>query len=224
MGLNTLLKNMTQEQIAAIRKDYTLHALNEEDEAFSPFDQFKKWWEDAEKSDILEMNAMTLSTVSPEGLVDGRTVLLKGFDEQGFVFFTNYNSEKSRHLDANANCCLLFFWRELERQVRINGIAERISSAESIAYFNSRPDGSKIGAWASPQSMVVAGASWLKETYEYYAERFKHGEIPKPPHWGGYRVKATRIEFWQGRPSRMHDRMLYTPLDNGGWKIERLAP
>jgi pyridoxamine 5'-phosphate oxidase len=224
MGLNTLLKNMTQEQIAAIRKDYTFHALNEEDVAFSPFDQFKKWWEDAEKSDILEMNAMTLSTVSPEGLVDGRTVLLKGFDEQGFVFFTNYNSEKSRHLDANANCCLLFFWRELERQVRINGIAERISSAESIAYFNSRPDGSKIGAWASPQSMVVAGASWLKETYEYYAERFKHGEIPKPPHWGGYRVKATRIEFWQGRPSRMHDRMLYTPLDNGGWKIERLAP
>lgn len=215
---------MTQEQIAAIRKDYTLHALNEEDVAFSPFDQFKKWWEDAENSDILEMNAMTLSTLSPEGLVDGRTVLLKGFDEQGFVFFTNYNSEKSRALDVNANCCLLFFWRELERQVRINGIAERISSAESIAYFNSRPDGSKIGAWASPQSMVVAGASWLKETYEYYAERFKHGEIPKPPHWGGYRVKATRIEFWQGRPSRMHDRMLYTPLDNGGWKIERLAP
>lgn len=215
---------MTQEQIAAIRKDYTLDALNEEDVAFSPFDQFKKWWEDAEHSDILEMNAMTLSTVSPDGLVDARTVLLKGFDDHGFIFFTNYNSEKSRHLDANGNCCLLFFWKELERQVRINGVAEKISTAESIAYFNSRPDGSKIGAWASPQSMVVAGASWLKETFEYYAERFKHGEIPKPPHWGGYRVRPTRMEFWQGRPSRMHDRMLYTPGVDGTWKIERLAP
>lgn len=216
---------MTQEQIAAIRKDYTLHALNEEDVAFSPFDQFKKWWEDAEQSEILEVNAMTLATVDASGMADARTVLLKGFDDQGFVFFTNYNSAKSTQLDQNSQCCLLFFWKELERQVRINGIAEQISSAESIAYFNSRPDGSKIGAWASPQSVVVAGASWLKETFEYYAERFKHGEIPKPPHWGGYRVRPTRMEFWQGRPSRMHDRILYTPVGgDGSWKIERLAP
>jgi len=168
---------------------------------------------------------MTLATVDANGMADARTVLLKGFDDQGFVFFTNYNSAKSTQLDQNKQCCLLFFWKELERQVRINGIAEQISSAESIAYFNSRPDGSKIGAWASPQSVVVAGASWLKETFEYYAERFKHGEIPKPPHWGGYRVRPTRIEFWQGRPSRMHDRILYTPVGgNGSWKIERLAP
>jgi pyridoxamine 5'-phosphate oxidase len=216
---------MTQEQIAAIRKDYTLHALNEEDVAFSPFDQFKKWWEDAEQSKILEVNAMTLATVDASGMADARTVLLKGFDDQGFVFFTNYNSAKSTQLDQNSQCCLLFFWKELERQVRINGIAEQISSAESIAYFNSRPDGSKIGAWASPQSVVVAGASWLKETFEYYAERFKHGEIPKPPHWGGYRVRPTRMEFWQGRPSRMHDRILYTPVaGDGSWKVERLAP
>ncbi len=215
---------MTQEQIAAIRKDYSLHALNEEEVAATPLAQFRKWWSDAEQSQITEVNAMTLATVDPGGLVDARTVLVKGFDEQGFVFFTNYNSAKSAQLDANPNCCLLFFWKELERQVRINGMAERISSAESIAYFNSRPDGSKIGAWASPQSMVVAGKSWLKETFEYYAERFKHGEIPKPPHWGGYRVKPTRIEFWQGRPSRMHDRILYTPGDAGEWKIERLAP
>jgi pyridoxamine 5'-phosphate oxidase len=216
---------MTQEQIAALRKDYTLHALNEEDVAFSPFDQFKKWWEDAEQSKILEVNAMTLATVDANGMADARTVLLKGFDDQGFVFFTNYNSAKSTQLDQNSQCCLLFFWKELERQVRINGIAEQISSAESIAYFNSRPDGSKIGAWASPQSVVVAGASWLKETFEYYAERFKHGEIPKPPHWGGYRVRPTRMEFWQGRPSRMHDRILYTPVGgDGSWKIERLAP
>ncbi len=215
---------MTQEQIAGIRKDYTLHALNEEDVTSNPIDQFRIWWKEAEQSQILEVNAMTLATVAPDGLVDARTVLVKGFDEQGFVFFTNYNSAKSTHLDENPNCCLLFFWKELERQVRINGVATRIDAAESIAYFNSRPDGSKIGAWASPQSMVVAGKNWLKETFEYYAERFKHGEIPKPPHWGGYRVKPTRIEFWQGRPSRMHDRILYTPNAEGGWKIERLAP
>jgi pyridoxamine 5'-phosphate oxidase len=215
---------MTQEQVAAIRKDYTLHALNEEDVSATPIEQFRHWWSDAEQSQILEVNAMTLATVAADGLVDARTVLVKGFDEQGFVFFTNYNSAKSTQLDENPNCCLLFFWKELERQVRINGMAERISSAESIAYFNSRPDGSKVGAWASPQSMVVAGKSWLKETFEYYAERFKHGEIPKPPHWGGYRVKPTRMEFWQGRPSRMHDRILYSPGENGGWKIERLAP
>jgi pyridoxamine 5'-phosphate oxidase len=215
---------MTQEQVAAIRKDYTLHALNEEDVSATPIEQFRHWWSDAEQSQILEVNAMTLATVAADGLVDARTVLVKGFDEQGFVFFTNYNSAKSTQLDENPNCCLLFFWKELERQVRINGLAERISSAESIAYFNSRPDGSKVGAWASPQSMVVAGKSWLKETFEYYAERFKHGEIPKPPHWGGYRVKPTRMEFWQGRPSRMHDRILYSPGENGGWNIERLAP
>lgn len=215
---------MTQEEIASIRKDYTLHSLNEEDVSENPIDQFRKWWQDAEQSQILEMNAMTLASVSPDGMVDARTVLVKGFDEQGFVFFTNYNSSKSKQLDGNPLCCLLFYWKELERQVRINGVAERISNVESIAYFNSRPDGSKIGAWASPQSMVVAGASWLKETFDFYAERFKHGEIPKPPHWGGYRVKPNRIEFWQGRPSRMHDRILYTPKDKGKWKIERLAP
>lgn len=216
--------NMTQEQIAAIRKDYTLHALNEDDVTEHPIDQFKIWWHDAEQSQVLEWNAMTLATVAADGMVDARTVLVKGFDEHGFVFFTNYNSVKSEQLDGQPQCCLLFYWKELERQVRINGVADRISNAESIEYFNSRPDGSKIGAWASPQSMVVAGASWLKETFEYYAERFKHGEIPKPPHWGGYRVKPSRIEFWQGRPSRMHDRILYTPKAEGGWRIERLAP
>ena len=215
---------MTQDHIAAIRKDYTLHSLNENDVASKPIDQFRIWWKDAEQSQVPEINAMTLATVAPDGMVDARTVLVKGFDEDGFVFFTNYNSVKSAQLDEHPQCCLLFYWKELERQVRINGVAERISSAESIAYFNSRPDGSKIGAWASPQSMVVAGKSWLKETFEYYAERFKHGEIPKPPHWGGYRVKPNRIEFWQGRPSRMHDRILYTPREDGGWKIERLAP
>ncbi len=216
---------MKPEDIARLRKDYTLHSLNEDEVAASPIDQFDRWWKDAEQSQIIEMNAMTLATVGEEGMVDARTVLLKAFDENGFVFFTNYNSTKSSQLAHNANCCLLFFWKELERQVRINGVAEKISMKESIEYFDSRPDGSKIGAWASPQSMVVAGKAWLKETYQYYAERFKHGHIPKPPHWGGYRVRPVRIEFWQGRPSRMHDRILYTSAaSSGNWKTERLAP
>ncbi len=215
---------MKPEDIAQLRKDYTLHSLNEDDVADSPITQFQRWWEDAEKSEILEMNAMTLATVGHDGMPEARTVLVKAFDENGFVFFTNYNSAKSKQLDFNVNCCLLFFWKELERQVRINGIAEKISAKESIEYFDSRPDGSKIGAWASPQSLVVAGKAWLKETFEYYAERFKHGHIPKPPHWGGYRVKPVRMEFWQGRPSRMHDRILYTQTAEGVWKTERLAP
>lgn len=215
---------MKPEELSHLRKEYTLHTLNEDDVEVSPFKQFERWWQDAERSQIEEMNAMTLATSGKEGLTDARTVLLKAFDDKGFVFFTNYNSAKSSQLDFNANCCLLFFWKELERQVRIHGIAEKISVKESIEYFDSRPDGSKIGAWASPQSVVVAGTSWLKETFQYYAERFRHGKIPKPPHWGGYRVKPVRIEFWQGRPSRMHDRILYSESETGVWKMERLAP
>jgi pyridoxamine 5'-phosphate oxidase len=215
---------MKPEELSQLRKDYSLHSLNEEDVADSPIAQFERWWMDAENSQIEEMNAMTLATIGHDGMVDARTVLIKAFDEKGFVFFTNYNSAKSTQLDFNANCCLLFFWKELERQVRINGVAEKISAKESIEYFDSRPHGSKLGAWASPQSMVVAGKALLVETFEYYAERFKHGKIPKPPHWGGYRVKPTRMEFWQGRPSRMHDRILYTEDDAGKWKAERLAP
>jgi pyridoxamine 5'-phosphate oxidase len=215
---------MTKEEIAAIRKEYTLHSLDVEDLAFEPVLQFEKWWKQAETSGIDEMNAMTLATAGADGMPDARTVLLKHFDSEGFVFFTNYNSTKGLQLEHNPKCSLLFFWKELERQVRINGVAEKISAKESMAYFDSRPDGSKIGAWASPQSVAVAGKAWLKETFEYYTERFKHGHIPKPPHWGGYRVKPIAIEFWQGRPNRMHDRFKYTPAENGIWKIERLAP
>lgn len=218
------LCGMNAQTIAALRKEYTRQALNEEDVAPTPIEQFDVWWKEAMASEIEEVNAMTLATAGADGMVDARTVLLKGYDAAGFVFFTNYNSVKSRQLAENPNCCLLFHWKELERQIRINGVAERISTEESIAYFNSRPDGSKIGAWASPQSMVVAGKAWLTETFHYYAERFKHGQIPKPPHWGGFRVKPFRMEFWQGRPNRMHDRILYTPDGNGGWKRERLAP
>lgn len=215
---------MNPEDLLQLRKDYTLNALNEVDVADTPIEQFEKWWNETEESKIEERNAMTLATSDKDGMADARIVLLKAYDERGFVFFTNYNSAKSAQLDHNPKACLLFFWKELERQVRINGIAERISMKESIDYFDSRPEGSQIGAWASPQSMVVAGKSWLKETFQYYTERFKHGKIPKPPHWGGYRIKPISIEFWQGRPSRMHDRILYTAQDVGKWKIERLAP
>jgi pyridoxamine 5'-phosphate oxidase len=210
--------------IADIRKDYQLQSLSEADVATNPVAQFGKWWDNAVKSDIDEVNAMTLATVNAEGVPSARVVLLKGYDENGFIFFTNYNSNKGNELEKNANACLVFFWKELERQIRITGIAEKISTEDSIAYFNSRPDGSKIGAWASPQSLAVAGKAWLKETFDYYRERFKHGEIPKPPHWGGYRVKPVKVEFWQGRPSRMHDRIQYTLQVDGNWGIERLAP
>ncbi|MBS1655765.1 MAG: pyridoxamine 5'-phosphate oxidase [Bacteroidetes bacterium] len=215
---------MSTEHIAALRKEYTLYSLDEDSVHKSPFTQFDTWWKQAEESQIEEVNAMTLATIGRDGMTDARIVLLKAFDERGFVFFTNYNSSKSGQLTYNPNCCLLFYWKEMERQVRINGVATKISVEESIHYFNSRPDGSKIGAWASPQSMVVAGQAWLKETFNYYKERFKHGSIPKPPHWGGYRVNPLRIEFWQGRPNRMHDRILYTPQQDKVWKIERLAP
>ncbi len=210
--------------IADIRKDYQLQSLLETDVAHNPFEQFNKWWDDALKSEIDEVNAMTLATADKDAMPSARIVLLKGFDEKGFVFFTNYNSQKGSELAQNDRACLVFFWKELERQVRIYGNAEKISTEENIAYFNSRPNGSKIGAWASPQSLVVAGTAWLKETFDYYRERFKHGEIPKPPNWGGYRVKPFKIEFWQGRPNRLHDRILYSKTQEGSWKFERLAP
>lgn len=214
----------TMQNAADIRTDYKKQTLLEADVDADPIKQFETWWNEALKSDIYEVNAMTLATADTNGVPSARIVLLKGFDEKGFVFFTNYNSQKGNELAQNDKACLVFFWKELERQVRVTGVAEKITPEESIAYFNSRPDGSKIGAWASPQSLVVAGKAWLKETFDYYMERFKHGEIPKPPHWGGYRVKPYKIEFWQGRPNRLHDRIMYTSETDHSWKIERLAP
>jgi pyridoxamine 5'-phosphate oxidase len=210
--------------IADIRTDYKMQQLSEEDVAATPKAQFDKWWNDAVNSDIDEVNAMTLATVNEQGIPDARIVLLKDFDEAGFVFFTNYNSAKGNTLQQNKNACLVFFWKELERQVRITGIAEKISEAESTAYFNSRPSGSKIGAWASPQSQVVPDKEWLEENYKKMSAAYTDSSIEKPPHWGGYRVMPFKIEFWQGRPSRMHDRILYTKQTDGSWKIERLAP
>lgn len=211
-------------EIADIRTDYSKKSLSETDVNADPVKQFTTWWHEALDSKFDEVNAMTLATVGENGVPCARTVLLKGYDEQGFIFFTNYDSRKGKHISGNSNVCLLFFWKELERQVIITGNAEKISVEESMAYFNSRPEGSKLGAWASAQSAVVAGTAFLKETFNFYRERFKHGEIPKPPHWGGYRVKPGTIEFWQGRPSRMHDRIQYTLQNDGTWRIERLAP
>jgi pyridoxamine 5'-phosphate oxidase len=215
---------MTAEEIARLRKDYSLHSLNEEEVASSPIGQFERWWNDAEQSQIIEMNAMTLATTGDDNFADARTVLLKGFDARGFVFFTNYNSTKSRELSFNPACCLLFHWKELERQVRIKGIAGKIAPQENDDYFNTRPEGSQVGAWSSPQSEVVESKRWLEETFKQYAEKFKKEKLHRPPHWGGFRVKPIKIEFWQGRPNRMHDRILYSETTPGNWKIERLAP
>ena len=209
--------------IADIRKDYQLKSLVESEVAKDPFAQFSVWWEEAVQSAIVEVNAMALSTVSPEGKPSSRIVLLKGYTEEGFVFFTNYTSDKGKQIEQNQHVSLLFFWKELERQVRIEGTASKIATAESDAYFNSRPVGSRLGAWASPQSQKIADRAILDQELEKITAQFQEHEITRPPHWGGYRVVPTRIEFWQGRSSRLHDRILYEQVDQQ-WQISRLAP
>lgn len=210
--------------IADIRKDYKLQTLSEKDILPDPFRQFNKWWEEALHGNVEEVNAMTLATASADGMPDARIVLLKGFDERGFVFFTNYKSAKGEELLENPRACLVFFWRELERQVRISGLVSLVSEKESDDYFNSRPEGSRIGAWASPQSEVIESREWLEENEKKFRAEFSDTSLVRPSHWGGYRVTPTRVEFWQGRPSRLHDRFLYSLQGNGYWKIERLAP
>ncbi|HVF80346.1 MAG TPA: pyridoxamine 5'-phosphate oxidase [Flavisolibacter sp.] len=209
--------------IADMRKDYTAQTLLEKDVEANPIDQFKKWWDAAIASEILEPNAMTLATASADGLPSARIVLLKNFTEEGFVFYTNYQSYKGLQLEENPKACLVFFWKELERQVRILGLVVKIDAQISDEYYHSRPAGSQIGAWASPQSAIVKNREWLEEEFEKKKVEFDKGEIPRPPHWGGYLIKPVVIEFWQGRSSRLHDRIQYT-LENGSWKIERLAP
>jgi pyridoxamine 5'-phosphate oxidase len=211
-------------KIADIRKEYKLQTLNESDVANDPIQQFGKWWNEALKSEIDEINAMVLATATKDGKPSARIVLLKGYDEKGFVFYTNYDSQKGLELADNPNASIVFFWKELQRQVRIDGIIEKVSAEESDTYFNSRPEGSRIGAWASPQSKVVATRSELENSYETYHQKFAGKNIPRPTHWGGYRIKPIEIEFWQGRPNRLHDRILYSLKDEGSWKIERLAP
>jgi pyridoxamine 5'-phosphate oxidase len=210
--------------LAEIRKEYKLNRLIKEEAAENAMQQFERWWQDALKSGIDEMNAMTLATASSDGLPAARIVLLKGFHAEGFRFFTNYKSFKGQQLTENPRACLVFFWKELERQIRITGLVEKISQEESDVYFESRPAGSRIGAWASPQSEVIESEEWLARRAKEMEMQWTAGRIPRPSHWGGYLVRPVTIEFWQGRPNRLHDRLLYTLQENGGWMIERLAP
>ena len=210
--------------IADIRRDYSHKSLSEKDVDASAIKQFEKWWTEAVNSRIDEVNAMTLATASLDALPSARIVLLKEANEKGFVFFTNYESYKAQQLAENPKACLVFFWKELERQVRITGLIEKISGTQSDKYFQSRPESSRIGAWASPQSRVIEDRQWLDEKFNELVNKMEGTSIPRPSHWGGYIVKPVVIEFWQGRPSRLHDRIQYSLDENGGWKIERLAP
>jgi pyridoxamine 5'-phosphate oxidase len=213
-----------KENIASLRNEYALKSLNEKDVHSNPIIQFNTWWKDTIKAEIDEPNAMTLSTASADGLPSARIVLLKEFNADGFVFYTNYESYKASQLQENPKACLLFFWKELERQVKIIGLVSKITEAESRAYFNSRPDASKIGALVSPQSKIIESRSWLDEKYNTVSKQLAGKEINCPEHWGGYIVKPVIVEFWQGRPGRLHDRLQYTLDDNGDWVIVRLAP
>jgi pyridoxamine 5'-phosphate oxidase len=210
--------------IADIRKEYKLQTLSETDIGKDPFAQFGKWWQEALIAGIEEPNAMTLATATADGMPDARIVLLKGFDERGFTFYSNYNSTKGMQLLENPRATLVFFWKELERQVRVGGLVNLAPARLSDEYFDSRPEGSRIGAWASPQSEPISGREWLEENEKRYRELWMGKTIVRPPHWGGYVLKPLKIEFWQGRPSRLHDRFLFTLQSNGLWKTERLAP
>ena len=210
--------------IGDIRNEYTKSGLNREDLNDNPLLQFEKWFEQARTAELKEVNAMSLATVTDDGMPQVRTVLLKSFDERGFVFFTNYQSSKAKELNANPKASILFPWLDLERQVRISGDVEKISAAESFKYFTSRPRGSQLGAWISEQSQVISNRSVLKTLLNQVKEKFKEGEIPLPDAWGGYRIKPQQFEFWQGRASRLHDRFRFRKAGEGEWQVERLAP
>ena len=213
-----------QLDIAALRHDYVAHGLRRADLEADPIKQFSLWFSEAAAAQIRDVNAMSLATATPDGKPSVRIVLLKAISQEGFVFFTNYGSEKARQLEANPQAALALFWVQLERQIRINGLVEKVSLEESEEYFHSRPLGSQLGAWASSQSEVIANREALEAQLEEVAERFANLQVPLPPHWGGYRVRPETIEFWQGRSNRLHDRFRYTKQIDGLWVIERLAP
>lgn len=211
-------------KISDIRKEYTRGGLGENETPDAPFVLFEKWLDEAIQAQVNESTAMLVATVSPEGRPATRTVLLKELRDDTFVFYTNYKSRKGTHLADNPNISLSFVWHELERQVHVEGIARKLSSEESDAYFRTRPYKSRIGARISPQSQVIAGRSVIMSRFVREAARYVGREIDRPEHWGGYAVTPDRIEFWQGRENRLHDRILYTREEDGGWKKERLAP
>jgi pyridoxamine 5'-phosphate oxidase len=210
--------------IADLRKDYTLQGLSKSEVDPNPFIQFRKWFDQALAAKLTEPNAMTVATTTVDGKPSARIVLLKNFDERGFVFYTNYNSRKGQESFNNAQVALVFWWAELERQVRICGRIERISASESDEYFHSRPWQSRLGAWASNQSEVIENRAFLEQRFEDFQSRYENQDIPRPQHWGGLRTIPTEIEFWQGRSSRLHDRLLYSYVEGDSWRIERLSP
>ena len=210
--------------IADLRQDYQIKSLDIKEVASNPFQQFEKWFQEAVEAKVKEPNAMTLATASKDGRPSARIVLLKGIDE-GFVFYTNYESQKGLELIKNPFASLVFCWLDMERQIRISGKVEKVSDITSDTYFNKRPKKSRLGAWTSPQSSVIPNRVFLENRYANLVEQYKDTEtIPRPEHWGGFRVVPDRVEFWQGRSSRLHDRINYTLQENGTWKIERLAP
>ena len=214
---------MPPTDLAALRRDYSLSSLTETDVNPDPIRQFERWFADALTAQVLEPNAMTLSTASRDGVPSGRIVLLKGVDAHGFAFYTDYRSRKSAELAENPLAALTFLWKEIERQVRITGSVSRVSLEESESYFRSRPLGSRIGAWASHQSSVIPNRAELDDRVRTVSERFANGEVPLPSHWGGFRVMPDEIEFWQGRSDRLHDRIRYR-REEAAWFIERLSP
>ena len=211
------------DRLARLREEYTRAGLGESDVDPNPIEQFRGWFGEALAADLHEPNAMTLATATPDGRPSARVVLLKGFDERGFVFYTNYEGRKSTEIEANPRAALVFYWGELERQVRVEGRVSRVPDEASDAYFAERPRGSQLGAWASEQSRPVRDRGALEERLRELEGEYEGREVPRPPFWGGYRVEPETIEFWQGRENRLHDRLRYR-RSTGGWKIERLQP
>lgn len=223
MNLNILVNKMNKEQLQKLREDYSKHSLDESDVNSDPVEQFESWMKEAIDAEVPEPNAMTLSTVDANNKPHSRVVLLKGIEEGDFVFYTNWQSEKGSELEQNPNAALCFLWLELERQVRIEGVAEKLSQEESEEYFKKRPYKSQIGALASNQSSVVPNREFLEKRFEELEEKYNEGDVPKPESWGGYRIKPEILEFWQGRRSRLHDRIKYEKVGNK-WDIKRLSP